>query len=138
MNKQFNLDSFARHYLIAMLWSSTDDTGNPLDDGREVSDLPRETIEQAIDDCAAFQRDNAALLTLAYEHYVDSGMAAHPDAGCPEACAGHDFWLTRCGHGVGFWDRGIPGDTGDKLTDAASKAGNIDPYIGDDGRVYFA
>ncbi len=20
--------------------------------------------------------------------------------------AGHDFWLTRCGHGAGFWDRG--------------------------------
>lgn len=29
--------------------------------------------------------------------------------------AGHDFMLTRQGHGTGFWDRGL-GDKGDRLT----------------------
>jgi hypothetical protein len=28
---------------------------------------------------------------------------------------GHDLWLTRCGHGAGFWDRNLP--NGDKLTE---------------------
>lgn len=51
--------------------------------------------------------------------------------------AGHDFWLTRCGHGAGFWDRGL-GDIGCKLTEAASVYGSVDLYIGDDGLIYAA
>ena len=31
---------------------------------------------------------------------------------------GHDFSLTKNGHGAGFWDRGV-GDIGDKLSDLA-------------------
>lgn len=49
--------------------------------------------------------------------------------------AGHDFWLNRCGHGAGFWDRGL-GELGDRLSDAAKVYGNVDLYIGDDGLVY--
>jgi hypothetical protein len=33
------------------------------------------------------------------------GYGSHPDAGSPEAAFGHDFYLTRQGHGCGFWDR---------------------------------
>jgi len=36
---------------------------------------------------------------------------------------GYDFWLTRNGHGVGFWDRGY-GEVGDKLTALADKYGS--------------
>ena len=50
-------------------------------------------------------------------------------------CAGHDFWLTRCGHGAGFWDRGV-GETGERLTKAAEKFGNVDLCVGDDGKIY--
>lgn len=35
---------------------------------------------------------------------------------------GHDFYLTREGHGSGFWDRGL-GDLGDYLTTVARQAG---------------
>lgn len=35
---------------------------------------------------------------------------------------GHDLWLTRNGHGVGFWDRGL-GELGSDLTKAASAMG---------------
>ena len=45
---------------------------------------------------------------------------------------GYDFWLTRNGHGVGFWDRGY-GEVGDKLTALADKYGSSDMYKGDDG-----
>ena len=31
--------------------------------------------------------------------------------------AGHDYWLTRNGHGAGFWDRDL-GKVGDELTKA--------------------
>lgn len=49
--------------------------------------------------------------------------------------AGHDFWLTRNGHGAGFWDRGM-GEVGDRLSAKAEKWGTVDLYIGDDGQVW--
>ena len=48
---------------------------------------------------------------------------------------GVDFWFTRCGHGCGFWDRGM-GELGDKLTDIAHYCGAVDIYEGDDGLLY--
>jgi len=48
---------------------------------------------------------------------------------------GTDFWLTRHGHGTGFWDRGY-GDLGDKLTAFAEKFGEVHVYKGDDGKAY--
>jgi hypothetical protein len=40
---------------------------------------------------------------------------------------GHDFWLTRNGHGAGFWDRGI-GELGVKLSDLAKTFGAVSVY----------
>ncbi|MEG3175813.1 hypothetical protein U1872_06195 [Sphingomonas sp. RB3P16] len=53
------------------------------------------------------------------------------------AQAGCDLWLTRNGHGAGFWDRGL-GKAGDLLTEAAAALGSIDPYFGDDGKFYLS
>lgn len=49
--------------------------------------------------------------------------------------AGHDFWLTRSGHGAGFWDRGL-GELGERLTKASKAYGSPDdhtPYDCGDG-----
>lgn len=51
------------------------------------------------------------------------------------AQVGHDFWLTRNGHGTGFWDRGL-GDKGDRLTKAAKVYGSVDLYPDADGKVH--
>lgn len=52
---------------------------------------------------------------------------------------GHDFLLTRNGHGAGFWDRenlyDAPGSTG-VLSRIAQGYGQVEPYLGDDGRIY--
>lgn len=54
-----------------------------------------------------------------------------------EELAGHDFWLTRNGHGAGFWDRSeLDKPTQGRLTKAAHAFGNSDLYVGDDGRIY--
>lgn len=71
------------------------------------------------EDCKSFAADNAEDLA----HAGDDGRN------------GHDFWLTRNGHGAGFWDRGY-GKVGDRLTDAAHAWGTSDIYIGDDGKLY--
>ena len=41
---------------------------------------------------------------------------------CRAELAGHDFALTRNGHGTGFWDRGL-GEMGDMLTEECKPYG---------------
>lgn len=52
---------------------------------------------------------------------------------------GHDFWLTRNGHGAGFWDDpeyyGGP-ENADILTKIAGDMGEVTAYVGDDGMLY--
>lgn len=124
-----NTDQFTRAYVECALWSSTDDDGTPLDDGRDRSDIAPATLADMAEDCRQFQADNVELLAQAYDLYSHNSEWTH------EAQAGHDFWLTRNGHGVGFWDRGL-GIVGDRLTDAAHVWGSYDLYVGDDGLVY--
>ena len=116
------MDRFTAGYLECALWSSTDDTGEPLDDNYGVEDLAPEALAQAIEDCREFQEVNAELLAT----YTR-----------PSDHAGHDYWLSRNGHGAGFWDRG-EGETGDALHKAAKLNGSRDLYAGDDGQLYFS
>jgi hypothetical protein len=52
------------------------------------------------------------------------------------ARAGHDFWLTREGHGAGFWDGDYPEPQATRLTKASKAYGGFDLYIGDDGMIH--
>jgi hypothetical protein len=117
-----DLDQFTRAYLEAALWTSTDETnpdqgGEPLDDNYEIEDIEPDTLAEMMADCAKFQADNAALIN-------DDNVAvvALADHSC-DARAGHDFWLTRNGHGAGFWDGDWNEPAATKLTDAASAFG---------------
>jgi hypothetical protein len=118
-----DLDEFTHGYLETALWAETDQSndqgGSPLDENYDIEDFSQESLEQAIEDCKKFQEENAALLT-----------------GLDLSVAGHDFWLTRNGHGAGFWDGDYPKDIGDKLTEASKKFGNIYPVVGDDGKLH--
>lgn len=121
-----SLDTFTRAYIEAALWSSTDnsrpDGGDPLDKNYDIEDIAQETLAVIVRDCEDFQRKNPIIFTAdGYPFSV--------------AYAGHDFWLTRNGHGAGFWDRGI-GAVGEQLTQAAKAYGEFDLYIGDDGLIY--
>jgi hypothetical protein len=44
---------------------------------------------------------------------------------------GHDFWLTRNGHGSGFWDRDGHDNNKEALTDLAKAFGTSEAYIND-------
>lgn len=111
-----------RCYVHCALWASTDGQGQSLDDGRDVDDLPAKTLAKMHEDVEAFVSANRADLHRSALDYAQIG---------------HDFWLTRNGHGSGFWDRGI-GAVGDRLTAAAKAWGSADLYLGDDGLVYQA
>lgn len=113
-----DLDKFTDAYVVCALWSSCDDDDHPLEDNYGPEDLSPEAVARVREDCEDFVKANAHLL-----------VSLNP------AQAGHDFWLTRNGHGAGFWDRGL-GELGDKLTKAAEVYGSQDLYVGDDGKLY--
>lgn len=52
-----------------------------------------------------------------------------------ESDIGHDLWLTRNGHGTGFWDRGYDDDISDILTNAAKSLGSATLYLDTDGKI---
>lgn len=111
-------------YLTCALWSSTQDNEKPFDDDFEIEDFAPESVQSAENEI----NDFLSLLkaeNITWEEHLDEGQF------------GHDFWLTRNRHGVGFWDRGL-GSLGEKLTKWAHSYGSSDVYLGDDGKVYFS
>lgn len=110
--------TFSAAYLEAALWSSKPD--GPEGDAWDAAELSPELEAAMARDCAAF--------------YVTHGelVEAHGEA----SQAGHDFWLTRCGHGAGFWDGDWPEPAASILTKASEGFGNVDLYLGDDGKLY--
>ncbi len=117
-------DAFTDAYLEAALWSSTDNAddsgGAPLDDNYGPEDIEASALESAIEDCRDFQKENA-----------------HDLEGIDPSQAGHDFWLTRNGHGTGFWDRPeVYGEQRAKhLTAMAKGYGELCLNVGDDGTI---
>jgi hypothetical protein len=115
------LDKFTRSYMETALWSSTDNSddtgGEPLDKNYSVADISNATRKEMIEDCKSFQRSEREDLAKVY-------ATGHYD----EGQAGHDFWLTRNGHGAGFWDRGL-GAVGERLSEAARAYGSIDLMV---------
>jgi len=116
------LDEFTQQYIETALWSSMDESdesgGRPLDDHYDVSDIAPETLEKMVADAKAFQG----------AHWDD--IKSDPGR------AGHDFWLTRNGHGAGFWDGDWPEPAGGRLSDAAHVYGSFDLLVGDDGMIH--
>ena len=110
------LDAFTESYLEAALWSSTDEDGNPLD--RNPYEFSGELIEDAIRDCNAFREVASGLLEERADEY-----------------GGQDFWLTRNGHGAGFWDGDWP-ENGDKLTAMAKCFPEVNLYVAADELIY--
>jgi hypothetical protein len=129
------LTPFLRGYADCVLFTGTDETdesgANPLDDSHTVDDITDETLTRMARDCERFQRDNETDLA---EYYRLRSEQLRPGEASAEEHAGHDFWLTRNGHGTGFWDREV-GPVGERLTEACKQFGEEWVYLGDDGTI---
>lgn len=110
--------AFLLGYIDCALWSSSDDEDVPLDEIYDLDDIATETMEAMRKDCDDFVLANAADL-----ENIDSWSS------------GHDLWLTRNGHGAGYWDRGL-GEVGQRLTEAAYALRPVDLYVGYGGLIY--
>lgn len=128
---------FYRSYVGTALGTTTDETdesgGDYLDLNYDESDLSEALRATMKADCAAFYAANG-------EHiHCDGAPLSNEDMGIAKReadMAGHDFWLTRCGHGAGFWDGDWPEPAATALTEASKAFGEVDLYLGDDGEIY--
>lgn len=145
----------ARHMPDVAFDTSTMESHFVGGDSFGFSDLAPEALARIIADGEAFQRENAATLAEACTRDYDAAQA------------GRDYWFTRNGHGVGFWDRDAlepegddwdalqrpldtwsPGDSalherlkaesiGERLS-AACRHQDVSAYLGDDGKVWLS
>lgn len=105
-------------YVEAAMFTSTDDDGEPLDDS---TDLDLDTRAMMLAQCTSFARANEATILASQ---------------CTMPQLGHDFWMTRNGHGCGFWDGDWAEPFATSLTKASEAYGEVYLSVGDDGKVY--
>lgn len=119
-------DQFVRSAVAALLWSTTHGDDGNLDDEHGPEDLHPNTA-------AGFRKDCLEFISAHAEDLID----AEDTFGYTLDQAGHDFSLSRNGHGVGFFDRGLK-EIGDRLQKAAREVGEAEAYLGDDGKIHVA
>lgn len=123
---------FVRGYITCALWSSNDESdesgGEPMDRNYNDDDLTFSCRKRMEDDCEDFVLANMADLVEYTQRYAPTGEYEVWE------CAGHDFWLTRNGHGAGYWDRGLH-ELGDRLTKAAHVYGEANLFINEEDQV---
>ena len=126
-----------------LLWSETDNSdesgGQPLDTNYDITDVDEESLAELNKRFQSFVEEAEKALT---EKFGDE-WSSIDDFYTGPACGGfyteHDFILTANGHGCGFWEKGDWQDgVGDILTKLAKKRGEINAYVGDDGKVHFS
>ena len=108
-----DLDTILAHYIAAVVFTEAAD-----DIDFELNRFSPAALEKSKADVNKFVADAGDLLT---DDWSDDQV-------------GHDIWLTRNGHGAGFWDRQLP--NGDELSDIARAMGERSAVLGDDGMIY--
>jgi len=134
VSKNFNsnpsnwFDNFVKAYIVCALWSSTNEgdqaTSENLDGQYDGDDIEPATYFDMVADCAQFA--TMMLEALTTEELEEADAAQY----------GHDFWLTRNGHGAGFWDRREleANELGERLTKLSKEFPEYD-LVGDGERV---
>ncbi len=119
-----DLEQFTAAYIEALYFTDAGDGDQP---GKDAA-LDPETLLDIQADCRSFWRRfgcfvNAAECTRGSGEY---SIAAQ---------AGHDFWLTRNGHGAGFWDGDWNKPYANMLAEGAQCYGVFETYLSDAGTI---
>jgi hypothetical protein len=110
-----------RAYLECSLWTSTDDVDEYLDTNFCIEDIHEESMTMAMADVKKFLE-----------------MINIDELDLEDSAVGHDFWLTRNGHGAGFWDRNYDKKTETILMEAVEQFPEVWLYFGDDKKLHFS
>lgn len=117
------LGPFVDGYIAAALWSSHDafdDSIEFLDAKYDTGDIEEPTLLQMVRDCVAFYWRCRAILEDLYER-----------GDITQSEAGHCFWLSRNGHGAGFF--GQP--HWDILQNNARGFGEFNLWVSEDNQI---
>ncbi len=117
-------------YVTALLWCSAymeDESGEIVP--ADAAHLTYTLDDFSADDQTAIVADVYAMIAGHAESERD--FLAYCDTRSAEEF-GHDFALTRNGHGAGFWDRGL-GALGDRLTAMSKPYGESSVDVSEDG-----
>lgn len=107
-------------YATAALWSSNDDNDIPFDSNFSIDDFDDDALQKLEKDCREF-------LEKAKDFILNDKRHQNPFEQ-----AGHDFWLTRQGHGVGFFDGDWDEPAATELTELSNEFGEFYLYVIDD------
>lgn len=113
------IDSAVTSALETWLWSEHGHDGSAIDESHGVDDV-------AVCEVAEWRSEIQSFMLIADENGMLEGIT--------DEQLGHDFTLTRNGHGAGFWDRGN-GAQGEWLTEMCKPFGECAAYVGDDGKI---
>lgn len=120
------LKEFTEGYIEALIWLSLTPIGEESEELETLEELEytfdnlsKEMRKEILEECQEFMDANWDDLEKLLEDWPQHG---------------HDFYLTREGHGAGFWDRGY-GDVGERLTEASEVYGSVHTYI-EDSKIY--
>ncbi len=120
-----NNKKMVQQYLVTALWAESDRNDEPFDRNYSVEDISAKSVARAEKDCAQFYEKAQAALKAEGFDIVE----------LDEELLGHDFWLTRNGHGAGFWDGDYEKRVGEILTKISQEFGEI-YAIDDRGQVF--
>jgi hypothetical protein len=118
---QYETQTFINHYLAAA--ETLQDDERSSDDELNLS-WSDEARKRAGNDCIKFLKE-------AY-HPLNEALNEN---GYGMEQAGNDFFLTRNGHGAGFWDRGL-GSSGEAMSLIARSMGESSTFILDGKREF--
>jgi hypothetical protein len=121
-----NIDAIVDGYLECQLWAGHDMDREDamLDENYGREDISEEYVNKLREELLTVVTDHP----LAVRMYLNARERTGYDR---NELFGHDFYLTREHHGVGFWDRGL-GELGDYLTNIAHAYGEAG-QLWDDG-----
>lgn len=120
-----SMSPMLRGYVECALWSETDNStpsgGDPFDKNYTADDIEPASLAKMAEDVQKFADANA-------DDIADSGLS--------DQRVGHNFWLSRNGHGLGFFDENsVDSIIRDRLQDAARHFGESNLLV-DDGVLY--
>ena len=123
-----NLKEFTRACFDALYFT---ETGEGDDQPKSNAKVDKEARLDLNADCRSWWKRfgcyvlaDSCICTRGSERYTKAGQA------------GHDFWLTRNGHGAGFWDGDWSENYADLLSKGAEAYGKVDVFD-DGGKINF-
>ena len=118
-----DLDVIVDGYLDALFFTEEgvheDEYGNDTMEDKTLSDIDNDTkveIEKEV------------------EWFVNSAGDVFEELSDDQI--GHDFWLTRNGHGSGFFERINDSENLETIEELCNILGTVGTYVGDDGKIH--